>query len=156
MHEDRHIQWLPLLLEMNEHYCASLLWLLTPTLLPHSVKNQLLAQAPISQFSASMGRRFMLHSSSGTKSPTLLTQHTSRDLWPSPHGTEHCGDTGHMVNTNTVVVSTAGETGLFSELVYLYRKSILCSVFHLAVSDFFCPLGGIGSQHWHYIDITTL
>lgn len=67
------------------------------TLFPHSVKNQLLAQGPMSQFSLSLGRSFMLHSSSDTKSPTLLTQCTSLVLWPTPQGTEHWGNTGWTV-----------------------------------------------------------
>lgn len=55
----------------------------------HSVRNQLLAQGPMSQFSMSLGRSFMLHSSSSTTSPMLLTHFTSRVLCPTPQGTEH-------------------------------------------------------------------
>lgn len=62
----------------------------TLTLSPHSVRNQLLAQGPMSQFSTSLGRSFMLHSSSSTTSPMLLTHFTSRVLCPTPQGTEHC------------------------------------------------------------------
>lgn len=60
------------------------------TLSLHSVRNQLLAQGPMSQFSISFGRSFMLHSSSSTMSPRLLTHFTSRVLCPTPQGTEHC------------------------------------------------------------------
>lgn len=61
----------------------------TLTLSLHSVRNQLLAQGPTSQFSMSFGRSFMLHSSSSTTSPMLLTHFTSRVRWPTPQGTEH-------------------------------------------------------------------
>lgn len=43
----------------------------------------------MSQFSMSFGRSFMLHSSSSTTSPRLLTHFTSRVLCPTPQGTEH-------------------------------------------------------------------
>lgn len=61
----------------------------TLTLSLHSVRNQLFAQGPMSQFSMSFGRSFMLHSSSPTTSPRLLTHFTSRVRCPTPQGTEH-------------------------------------------------------------------
>lgn len=56
----------------------------------------------MSQFSTSKGRRFMLHSWSRTTSPWLLTQRTSRVLWPWPHGTEHYEGTRHKVHSDSV------------------------------------------------------
>lgn len=53
--------------------------------------NQLRAHDPMSQFCSDSGLRLMLHSSSFSTSPWLLTQTTSLRCWPMPHGTGHYG-----------------------------------------------------------------
>lgn len=53
--------------------------------------NQLRAHAPMSQFCSDSGLRLMLHSSSFSTSPWLLTHTTSLRCWPMPHGTGHYG-----------------------------------------------------------------
>lgn len=59
----------------------------------------------------------MLHSSSGTKSPRLLTQRTSRVLWPCPHGTEHYGGTRHTTRGGSESQREGRELGADSQTV---------------------------------------